>query len=149
MFSPCLINSAAIQGRSDDRPYICAGLALMLTAGNRIVPARGGILCRSGKSWWAGYLADAKLVPACRAAASSIFIARARARRWWCWNPAWAPAPSTGALVQATLARTTKVCAYDRAGYWKSPPSDDARDAGAEADDLAALLKAANSPHLM
>ncbi|MEO8302363.1 MAG: alpha/beta hydrolase, partial [Rhizomicrobium sp.] len=49
-------------------------------------------------------------------------------------------------FVQADIARTTKVCAYDRAGYWKSPATTDARDAGAEADDLAALLRAAKLP---
>jgi pimeloyl-ACP methyl ester carboxylesterase len=48
--------------------------------------------------------------------------------------------------VQPAVARVTKVCAYDRAGIWNSAPTDAPRDAGAEADDLAALLKAAKLP---
>jgi len=54
-------------------------------------------------------------------------------------------------FVQADIARTARVCSYDRAGYWKSdwaggPAANSPRDAGAEADDLAALLKAAKLP---
>jgi pimeloyl-ACP methyl ester carboxylesterase len=45
--------------------------------------------------------------------------------------------------VQSTIGRVTKTCAYDRAGYWNSTPAVGSRDAGIEADDLAALLKAA------
>jgi pimeloyl-ACP methyl ester carboxylesterase len=46
--------------------------------------------------------------------------------------------------VQSAIGRVTKTCAYDRAGIWNSAPTDGPRDAGAEADDLAALLKAAH-----
>jgi pimeloyl-ACP methyl ester carboxylesterase len=48
--------------------------------------------------------------------------------------------------VQPAVARVTKVCTYDRAGIGNSAPTDAPRDAGAEADDLAALLKAAKLP---
>jgi pimeloyl-ACP methyl ester carboxylesterase len=48
--------------------------------------------------------------------------------------------------VQSAIGRVTKTCAYDRAGIWNSAPTDGPRDAGAEADDLAALLKAAKLP---
>jgi pimeloyl-ACP methyl ester carboxylesterase len=48
--------------------------------------------------------------------------------------------------VQSGIGRATKACAYDRAGIWNSSPTDGPRDAGAEADDLAALLKAAKLP---
>jgi pimeloyl-ACP methyl ester carboxylesterase len=48
--------------------------------------------------------------------------------------------------VQGAIAPDTQVCSYDRAGYFGSDPAEDARDAGAEADDLAALLKAAHVP---
>jgi pimeloyl-ACP methyl ester carboxylesterase len=48
--------------------------------------------------------------------------------------------------VQTAIARTTRTCVYDRAGYWNSPATKGPRDAGAEADDLAALLKAAHLP---
>ena len=48
--------------------------------------------------------------------------------------------------VQTAIARVTRTCAYDRAGIWSSAPADGPRDAGTEADDLAALLKAARLP---
>ena len=48
--------------------------------------------------------------------------------------------------VQSAIARTTRTCTYDRPGYWNSPPAAGPHDAGTEADDLAALLKAANLP---
>jgi pimeloyl-ACP methyl ester carboxylesterase len=48
--------------------------------------------------------------------------------------------------VQGAIARDSQVCSYDRAGYFGSSPARDGRDAGAEADDLAALLKAAKLP---
>lgn len=48
--------------------------------------------------------------------------------------------------VQSAIGRVTRTCAYDRAGIWNSAPTDGPRDAGAEADDLAALLKAAKLP---
>jgi len=97
------------------------------------------------KRWWAGYLADSELVS----------LPGGRKLNLYCQGkgmPVVMLESGLGAgafnwrFVQATLARTTKVCAYDRAGYWKSPPTQGPRHAGAEADDLAALLKAAKLP---
>lgn len=95
--------------------------------------------------WWAGYLKDSKLVTLpggrklnvyCQGKGAPVVVLEsglgAGAFNW--------------RFVQADIARTTRVCSYDRAGYWKSTPTPDARDAGAEADDLAALLKAAKLP---
>jgi pimeloyl-ACP methyl ester carboxylesterase len=126
-------------------PYICAGLALMLTAGTAWAQPAVESFADQAKNWWAGYLADSKLVSLpggrklnlyCRGTGTPVVVLEsglgAGAFNW--------------RFVHATLARTTKVCAYDRAGYWKSPPATGARDAGAEADDLAALLKSANLP---
>jgi pimeloyl-ACP methyl ester carboxylesterase len=48
--------------------------------------------------------------------------------------------------VQTAIGGVTRACAYDRAGIWNSTATDGPRDAGAEADDLAALLKAAKLP---
>lgn len=45
--------------------------------------------------------------------------------------------------IQARVARTTRVCSYDRAGYGFSDPGPLPRSAAAIADDLDALLKAA------
>lgn len=45
--------------------------------------------------------------------------------------------------VHADLARTTRVCAYDRAGYGFSDPGPLPRDTRHLADDLAALIRAA------
>ena len=46
--------------------------------------------------------------------------------------------------VQPALARITRVCSYDRAGFGFSDPGPLPRDAGSEADDLHALVKAAD-----
>ena len=48
--------------------------------------------------------------------------------------------------VHRDLAKTTKVCAYDRAGYGFSDPGPLPRDTAHLADDLAALTKAAALP---
>jgi hypothetical protein len=47
---------------------------------------------------------------------------------------------STWRYVHSTLAKTTRVCAYDRAGYGFSDVGPEPRTAGAAASDLAALL---------
>ena len=44
--------------------------------------------------------------------------------------------------VQPDVARLTRACSYDRAGYGFSDPGPLSRTAGAEADDLRALLRA-------
>jgi pimeloyl-ACP methyl ester carboxylesterase len=48
--------------------------------------------------------------------------------------------------VHSELARTTRVCAYDRSGYGQSSRSTGERTAGAEADELAQLLERAELP---
>jgi len=56
-------------------------------------------------------------------------------------NGAW-----TWRHVHIELARTTRVCAYDRSGYGQSSRSTSERTAGAEADELAQLLERAALP---
>ena len=130
------------------RPYICVALALALAsalAGPVLAQPAVDSFADQAKSWWAGYLADSKRVALpggrklnlyCQGKGAPVVILEsglgAGAFNW--------------RMVQASLARTSKVCAYDRAGYWKSDVADGPRDAGAEADDLAALLKAARLP---
>jgi pimeloyl-ACP methyl ester carboxylesterase len=127
------------------RPYICAGLVLALVAGPATAQPAVESFADQAKSWWTGYLKDSKLVALpggrklnlyCQGKGAPVVILEsglgAGAFNW--------------RFVQASIARTTRVCSYDRAGYWKSPPATGARDAGAEADDLAALLKAAKLP---
>ncbi|WP_419815284.1 alpha/beta fold hydrolase [Glacieibacterium sp.] len=58
---------------------------------------------------------------------------------WTSWTSYWRK-------VQPAVARTTRVCSYDRAGYGFSDPGPMPRTAAAIADDLAALLKAAQVP---
>ena len=50
------------------------------------------------------------------------------------------------ARVQPRLARETRVCSYDRAGYYFSDPGPLPRTADADADDLHRLLEAARLP---
>jgi pimeloyl-ACP methyl ester carboxylesterase len=97
------------------------------------------------KAWWSGYLKDSKLVTLpggrklnlyCQGKGTPVVIL----------DSGLGPGAFAWRFVQADIARTTQVCSYDRAGYWKSPPAPGMRDAGAEADDLAALLKAAKLP---
>ena len=49
-------------------------------------------------------------------------------------------------LVQPLVAKSTKVCSYDRAGYGFSDDGPAPRDVDADAADLAALIKAAKLP---
>ena len=51
---------------------------------------------------------------------------------------------SAWSKVQPMLAKTTKVCAYDRAGYGRSDPGPMPRDGAAIASDLDRALRAAN-----
>jgi pimeloyl-ACP methyl ester carboxylesterase len=124
------------------RLVICAAL---LVSGAALAQPAVESFADQAKSWWAGYLKDSKLVALpggrklnlyCQGKGAPVVILEsglgAGAFNW--------------RMVQASLAHTTKVCAYDRAGYWKSDFTDGPRDAGAEADDLAALLKAAKLP---
>lgn len=48
--------------------------------------------------------------------------------------------------VQPSIAKTTRVCSYDRAGFAFSDPGPMPRSARAEADDLRALVHAAHIP---
>jgi pimeloyl-ACP methyl ester carboxylesterase len=96
-------------------------------------------------AWWKHYRADARLVRLpdgkrlslyCEGkGAPVVMMESGLGSGAWTWHK-----------VQTAIARTTRTCVYDRAGYWSSPPAGGPRDAGAEADDLAALLKAAQLP---
>jgi pimeloyl-ACP methyl ester carboxylesterase len=92
--------------------------------------------------WWAGY-----------ETAPLVKLPDGRAMRIYCMGQgapvvildaglgdgAW-----TWRKVQGEMAKTTRVCSYDRAGYGGSEPGPGLRDIDAEQADLAALLKAAH-----
>jgi pimeloyl-ACP methyl ester carboxylesterase len=129
------------------RPYIGAACVLLLAAGTALAQPAVESFADQAAGWWPGYLKDSKL----------ITLANGRQLNLYCQGPKKGkpvvilePGLGKGAfdwrMVQGALSHTSRVCTYDRAGYWKSPPAADARDAGAEADDLAALLKAARLP---
>jgi pimeloyl-ACP methyl ester carboxylesterase len=122
-----------------------AGLALALASAPVCAQPAVESFTDQAKAWWAGYLKDSKLVTLpdgrklnlnCQGKGAPVVVLES--------------GMSLGAFgwrfVQPNIARTTRVCAYDRAGYWKSSPTTDTRDAAAEARDLAALLKAAKLP---
>ncbi len=122
------------------RHYIYAALLLALaTAASQAQPGE------TAQSWWRDYMAGSRLVALpdgrslniyCEGKGTPVVVMESGLGGGaWAWRK-----------VQPQIARTTTACSYDRAGYWKSPPTGGARDAGAEADDLAALLKAANLP---
>ncbi|HKQ43897.1 MAG TPA: alpha/beta hydrolase [Rhizomicrobium sp.] len=99
----------------------------------------------AAKAWWNEYFAGARLVRLpdghalnlyCRGKGSPIVVLEGGlGDAAWAWRG-----------LQAAIARDTKVCVYDRAGYWNSPAVAGARDASTEADDLANLLRAAHLP---
>ncbi|MGD0142682.1 MAG: alpha/beta hydrolase [Rhizomicrobium sp.] len=93
--------------------------------------------------WYAAYLRDSRLVPLpdgrklnlyCIGAGSpSVILESGLGGDAYNWR-----------AVQDDIAKQTRVCAYDRAGFGKSSPGPLPRDAKAEVADLEALLKAAD-----
>jgi pimeloyl-ACP methyl ester carboxylesterase len=131
--------------RPNARHYIGAGLALLLAAGTAIAQPAVESFAGQAAAWWPGYLKDSKFVTLpggrklnlyCQGTGKPVVIL----------EPGLGKAAFDWRMVQGALSRTSRVCTYDRAGYWKSPPANDARDASVEAEDLAALLKAAKLP---
>lgn len=116
-----------------------AGLAALLLLA---APARGDDVA----GWWKGYAANI----------TSVTLPDGRKLSLYCEGKGTPVVMMEAGLggggitswrtVQTAIGRITRACAYDRAGYWKSTPAEGLRDAGAEADDLAALLKAARLP---
>lgn len=95
--------------------------------------------------WYAGYFRDSRLVEIaperrlnlyCEGEGSPTVLLEAGlgdgASSWW--------------PVQDTLARTVRVCAYDRAGHGRSPHGPLPRDTKSEVADLELLLRAAEVP---
>ena len=93
--------------------------------------------------WWKLYLAGSKAIALpdgrhlnlyCEGSGGpTVVLESGRGGGAWSWS-----------TVQSGIAKTFRVCVYDRAGYLgMSSPAPGDRSAGAEADDLAALLKAA------
>lgn len=95
--------------------------------------------------WWGRYLAGARLVRLADGKRLSLYC-EGRGQPVVMMESGLGSGAWTWHKVQTAISRVTRTCVYDRAGYWKSPPTDGPRDAGAEADDLAALLKAARLP---
>jgi len=118
------------------RPFL---LFLLLLA----VPAWGQP--DDAHAWWSRYRANARAVALpggrhlnlfCEGKGGPVVVLESGLGAGaWAWRQ-----------VQGAIARDAQVCSYDRAGYFGSSPARDGRDAGAEADDLAALLKAARLP---
>ncbi|MBA2590612.1 MAG: alpha/beta hydrolase [Alphaproteobacteria bacterium] len=119
-------------------PKIAASLtALVLLA----IPARGDDLA----NWWKNYRAGAHLVSLPDGRKLSLYC-EGRGSPVVMMEAGLSGATPSWRKVQTAIGKRTKTCAYDRAGYWDSPPATGPHDAGAEADDLAALLKAAKLP---
>jgi len=136
---------AAIQGVAMIRPYIFAGAVLAMTTGAVLAQPAMESYADQAKSWWAGYLADSKLITLPGGRKLNLYCL-GKGKPVVMLETGLGKGAFDWRFVQGTLARTSRVCSYDRAGYWKSPPATGPRDAGAEADDLAALLKAAHLP---
>jgi pimeloyl-ACP methyl ester carboxylesterase len=116
-----------------------AGLAALLLLA---APARGDDVA----DWWKGYAASTKAVTLPDGKKLSLYC-EGKGTPVVMMDAGLGPGGITSwRKVQTAIGRVTKTCAYDRAGIWNSTPTDGPRDAGAEADDLAALLKAARLP---
>jgi pimeloyl-ACP methyl ester carboxylesterase len=99
----------------------------------------------TAQRWWELYFKDSRSVALpdgrtlnllCEGEGAPVVILDAgMGSGAWAWR-----------YVHAELARTTRVCAYDRSGYGQSSRSLGARNAGAEADELAQLLERASLP---
>jgi pimeloyl-ACP methyl ester carboxylesterase len=106
------------------------------------IPARAD----DNASWWKDYAANTKPVSLPDGEKLSLFC-EGKGAPVVMMEAGLSPGGITSwRKVQTAIGRVTKTCAYDRAGIWNSAPADGPRDAGAEADDLAALLKAAKLP---
>lgn len=120
-------------------PKILASLAALLLF---VIPARGD----DTSAWWKGYVADAKPVTLPDGKKLTLFCEGKGTPVVMMEAGLGGGGITDWRKVQTAIGRVTKTCAYDRAGYWKSAPTNGPRDAGVEADDLAALLKAAKLP---
>jgi pimeloyl-ACP methyl ester carboxylesterase len=92
--------------------------------------------------WYSEYLSHSRLVPIPGGRALNLYCVGSgsptvllesglseSADTWW--------------RIQPSLAKLTRVCAYDRAGYGRSPPGPKPRDTRAEVADLEAMLRSA------
>jgi pimeloyl-ACP methyl ester carboxylesterase len=117
------------------RRAICLAVLLMLGTAHAQTPS----------PWWQRYRDGARLVTLPDGRKLSLYC-EGRGTPVVMLESGLGPGAWSWRKVQDAIAQATRTCAYDRAGYWNSPATDGPRDAGAEADDLAALLKAANLP---
>jgi pimeloyl-ACP methyl ester carboxylesterase len=109
-------------------------LALALTA---TAAAAGG---DPTEAWWRGYAAASfvktpdgrRLYVYCAGrGAPTVVLESGLSPGAWAWR-----------FVQPAIARSTRVCSYDRAGYGRSDPASDSRDVEAIAADLGVVVKA-------
>ena len=125
-----------------------AGLAALMICGVALAPAQAQL--PTGPSaderavraaWWEGFLAHGKLVALpdgrrmhlyCEGSGGPMVVLDAGLG-----DGAW-----SFASIQDQIARSRRVCAYDRAGYGTSSPGPMPRDSKALAEDLGAMLKA-------
>jgi pimeloyl-ACP methyl ester carboxylesterase len=123
----------------------CIGLTASDNCQGQAAPNQTFDKNEAARAWWELYFKDSRSVALpdgrtlnllCEGHGSPVVILDAGMG-----NGAW-----TWRHVHAELARTTRVCAYDRSGYGQSSRSAGARNAGVEADELAELLKRAELP---
>jgi pimeloyl-ACP methyl ester carboxylesterase len=130
-----------VRGRIAMFAICCVMSALLLSSSK---PAPAAPFDRAALRWWAGYFESSRKVTLgdgrhlnlyCMGSGSPLVVMEAGLGYGaWTWR-----------RVQEAIAGGNRVCAYDRAGYFQqSSQAAGTRDAGAEADDLDALLKAAH-----
>jgi pimeloyl-ACP methyl ester carboxylesterase len=96
-------------------------------------------------SWWERFEADARLVPLPDGRRLNLYC-EGQGAPTVILEAGLGSSSSAWRRVQDEIARTTKACAYDRAGLGHSPPGPLPRDTRAIVADLEQLLKAAELP---
>jgi pimeloyl-ACP methyl ester carboxylesterase len=115
-----------------------------------VIAALAGCLAQPPNSWWEGYEHHARLIVLpdgrkmnlyCEGVGTpTVVFDSGIGEGAWSWR-----------MVQDVVAKTTRSCAYDRAGYGTSDPGPLPRDAASNVADLTAMLTAGEiqGPYVM
>lgn len=128
------------------RLALCCAVATVFTSTTPAAGAQAGQAPPTAAAWWRTYFSASRSVSLpdgrkinlyCKGEGGPVVVMESGlGSAAWTWS-----------RVQHEIAATSRVCVYDRAGYFgRSTPAPGPRTAGDEANDLAALLQAARIP---
>jgi pimeloyl-ACP methyl ester carboxylesterase len=142
VFLPTTVTSFDL-GRRSFGMLIAIVLALPIASSGAAAAVQPAAANVTASPWWKAYLAGSRKISLpdgrkinlyCEGKGEpTVVMESGLGSAAWTWH-----------TVQDQIAKTSQVCVYDRAGYFaRSTPARGARSAGAEANDLSALLRAA------